>query len=38
VSDPRSLEATGREIVDTGSYMVLGTAGADERPWVSPVW
>jgi nitroimidazol reductase NimA-like FMN-containing flavoprotein (pyridoxamine 5'-phosphate oxidase superfamily) len=33
-----SLEATGREIVDSGSYMVLGTADADGRPWVSPVW
>jgi nitroimidazol reductase NimA-like FMN-containing flavoprotein (pyridoxamine 5'-phosphate oxidase superfamily) len=32
------LEATGREIVDGGSYMVLGTADADGRPWVSPVW
>jgi nitroimidazol reductase NimA-like FMN-containing flavoprotein (pyridoxamine 5'-phosphate oxidase superfamily) len=33
-----SLEATGREIIDAGSYMVLGTADADGRPWVSPVW
>jgi nitroimidazol reductase NimA-like FMN-containing flavoprotein (pyridoxamine 5'-phosphate oxidase superfamily) len=32
------LEATGREIIDSGSYMVLGTADADGRPWVSPVW
>jgi nitroimidazol reductase NimA-like FMN-containing flavoprotein (pyridoxamine 5'-phosphate oxidase superfamily) len=32
------LEASGREIVDSGSYMVLGTADADGRPWVSPVW
>jgi nitroimidazol reductase NimA-like FMN-containing flavoprotein (pyridoxamine 5'-phosphate oxidase superfamily) len=32
------LEATGREIVDAGSYMVLSTADADGRPWVSPVW
>jgi nitroimidazol reductase NimA-like FMN-containing flavoprotein (pyridoxamine 5'-phosphate oxidase superfamily) len=32
------LEATGREIVDAGSYMVLGTADADGRPWASPVW
>ena len=33
-----SFEATGREIVDSGSYMVLGTADADGRPWASPVW
>jgi nitroimidazol reductase NimA-like FMN-containing flavoprotein (pyridoxamine 5'-phosphate oxidase superfamily) len=33
-----SLAATGREIVDAGSYMVLGTADADGRPWASPVW
>jgi nitroimidazol reductase NimA-like FMN-containing flavoprotein (pyridoxamine 5'-phosphate oxidase superfamily) len=33
-----SLEAIGREIVDSGSYMVLGTADAGGRPWVSPVW
>jgi nitroimidazol reductase NimA-like FMN-containing flavoprotein (pyridoxamine 5'-phosphate oxidase superfamily) len=33
-----SLEATGREIVDSGFYMVLGTADADGRPWASPVW
>ena len=32
------LEATGREIVDAGAYMVLGTADADGRPWASPVW
>lgn len=33
-----SLEDTGREIVDAGKYMVLGTADAGGRPWVSPVW
>jgi nitroimidazol reductase NimA-like FMN-containing flavoprotein (pyridoxamine 5'-phosphate oxidase superfamily) len=33
-----SLEATGREIIDAGMYMVLGTADARGRPWVSPVW
>jgi nitroimidazol reductase NimA-like FMN-containing flavoprotein (pyridoxamine 5'-phosphate oxidase superfamily) len=33
-----SLEAAGREIVDAGMYMVLGTADADGRPRVSPVW
>jgi nitroimidazol reductase NimA-like FMN-containing flavoprotein (pyridoxamine 5'-phosphate oxidase superfamily) len=33
-----SLEAAGRQIVDAGVYMVLGTADANGRPWVSPVW
>ena len=28
----------GRELVDAARYMVLGTAGADGTPWVSPVW
>jgi nitroimidazol reductase NimA-like FMN-containing flavoprotein (pyridoxamine 5'-phosphate oxidase superfamily) len=37
-SGQNNLEADGREIIDAGSYMVLGTAGADGRPWVSPVW
>jgi hypothetical protein len=32
------LESTGRQIVDAGSYMVLGTADSDGRPWASPVW
>ena len=27
-----------RAIVDANRYMVLGTAGADGAPWVSPVW
>jgi nitroimidazol reductase NimA-like FMN-containing flavoprotein (pyridoxamine 5'-phosphate oxidase superfamily) len=33
-----SLEDIGREIVDAGKYMVLGTADGSGRPWVSPVW
>jgi nitroimidazol reductase NimA-like FMN-containing flavoprotein (pyridoxamine 5'-phosphate oxidase superfamily) len=33
-----SLEATGRSIFDTNLYMVLATADADGRPWVSPVY
>jgi nitroimidazol reductase NimA-like FMN-containing flavoprotein (pyridoxamine 5'-phosphate oxidase superfamily) len=33
-----TLKATGREIIDSGSYMVLGTADEDGRPWASPVW
>jgi nitroimidazol reductase NimA-like FMN-containing flavoprotein (pyridoxamine 5'-phosphate oxidase superfamily) len=32
------LAATAREIVDGSMYMVLGTADADGRPWVSPVY
>jgi hypothetical protein len=32
------LAATAREIIDSNLYMVLGTAGEDGRPWVSPVY
>ena len=39
VTEDRSdLAAAGREIVDSNSYMTLGTADAEGRPWVSPVW
>lgn len=38
MTTPTSPEATGRAIVDAGMYMVLGTADATGRPWVSPVW
>ena len=31
-------EAMARDIVDTNSYMTLGTADADGVPWASPVW
>ena len=31
-------EATARAIIDTALYMVLGTADAEGRPWVSPVY
>jgi uncharacterized protein YhbP (UPF0306 family) len=31
-------EATARAIIDGGLYMVLGTADAEGRPWVSPVY
>ena len=34
----RSPEATARAFIDAGLYMVLGTANADGRPWVSPVY
>lgn len=27
-----------REIIDSNRYMVLATAGADGRPWATPVW
>jgi predicted pyridoxine 5'-phosphate oxidase superfamily flavin-nucleotide-binding protein len=32
------LDAVAREILDTCVYMTLGTADADGRPWVSPVF
>jgi nitroimidazol reductase NimA-like FMN-containing flavoprotein (pyridoxamine 5'-phosphate oxidase superfamily) len=36
--DTDELEAAARAIVDAGRYMTLGTADAEGRPWVSPVW
>jgi pyridoxine/pyridoxamine 5'-phosphate oxidase len=30
--------ALARELIDGGRFMALGTADADGRPWVSPVW
>ena len=38
MSSQGNIEASGREIIDSQSYMVLGTADAGGRPWVSPVW
>src|SRR5689334_21253627 len=32
------LETQAGEILAANRYMVLSTAGADGRPWVSPVW
>ena len=32
------LETQAREILAANRYMVLGTADAEGRPWVSPVW
>jgi uncharacterized protein YhbP (UPF0306 family) len=32
------LDAQARAILAATRYMVLATAGADGRPWVSPVW
>jgi Pyridoxamine 5'-phosphate oxidase len=34
----RSPESIAREIIDSNSYMTLGTADAAGMPWVSPVW
>jgi hypothetical protein len=33
--DPASI---AREIIDSNSFMTLGTADASGLPWVSPVW
>jgi pyridoxine/pyridoxamine 5'-phosphate oxidase len=35
VTDP---VATAKAIIDANLYMVLGTAGEDGHPWVSPVY
>ena len=32
------LDDLARKVIDSNSYMTLGTAGADGHPWVSPVW
>lgn len=29
---------TAQEIIDANRFMTLATAGADGRPWASPVW
>jgi nitroimidazol reductase NimA-like FMN-containing flavoprotein (pyridoxamine 5'-phosphate oxidase superfamily) len=31
-------EQIAKQILDTNSYMTLGTADEDGTPWVSPVW
>ena len=36
--EPAERESMARAIVDGNSYMTLGTADADGRPWTSPVW
>ena len=38
MTDDQELTAIARTIVDSNSYMTLGTADADGHPWVSPVW
>ena len=37
-ADPQDLDAQARAILAANRYMVLSTADADGRPWVSPVW
>ena len=32
------LNDQARAIIDSSRYLTLGTADADGRPWVSPVW
>jgi hypothetical protein len=32
------LNDLARKVIDSNSYMTLGTAGADGHPWVTPVW
>jgi general stress protein 26 len=38
MNDHRDLGAIARAIIDSNRYMVLGTADANGRPWVSPVY
>ncbi len=38
MSSPERLRELALSILDANTYVVLGTAGADGAPWVSPVW
>jgi nitroimidazol reductase NimA-like FMN-containing flavoprotein (pyridoxamine 5'-phosphate oxidase superfamily) len=38
MTDPEELHTIAREIIDSNSYMTLGTADETGLPWVSPVW
>ena len=38
MTQEQDLAAIARSIVDANRFMVLGTADASGRPWVSPVW
>jgi nitroimidazol reductase NimA-like FMN-containing flavoprotein (pyridoxamine 5'-phosphate oxidase superfamily) len=38
VTEASDLAETARRIIDANSYMTLGTADADGRPWATPVW
>lgn len=35
---PEDAATLAKRLIDEGSYLTLGTADADGRPWVSPVW
>src|SRR5439155_25601518 len=36
--DEQDAGAVARQIIDSNSYMTLGTADESGLPWVSPVW
>ena len=36
--DAEEPAALARRLIDSSSYLTLGTADADGRPWVAPVW
>ena len=38
MTERRDLAAAARGVIDVNKYMVLGTADAAGRPWVSPVY
>ena len=38
MSTGEDAEAIAKRLIDSSSYLTLGTADADGRPWVSPVW
>jgi hypothetical protein len=38
VTQASDLAKTARRIIDANSYMTLGTADANGRPWATPVW
>lgn len=38
MSSQQGLAATARAVIDSNSYLTLGTTGGDGLPWVSPVY
>jgi nitroimidazol reductase NimA-like FMN-containing flavoprotein (pyridoxamine 5'-phosphate oxidase superfamily) len=38
MTQPGDLARTARQIIDANSYMTVGTADAEGRPWATPVW
>lgn len=38
VSEEQDLGAIAKAIIDSNSYMAIGTADESGMPWVSPVW